>query len=170
MFNQADIEVANKTSRAIGAVGKNAITPRFVREHIELFYDKEDTMILDFGAGKAAAHAQAMLADGFMVTAYEFGSNIDPRVHNELALMQTYDIVYASNVLNVQSGIVMSRATIKQVADVVKENGMFFANYPASPRKSNISPNGMRALLIEQFNTVMLVGGTSSAPLWMCEK
>jgi len=170
MFAQTDIEVANKTSRANGAVGKNAITPRFVREHVELFFDKEDTMILDFGAGKAAAHAQAMLADGFMVTAYEFGENIDPRVHNELALMQTYHIVYASNVLNVQSGFDMARATIKQVADVVKEDGKFFANFPSSPRKSDITPKEMLRLLLEQFFFVSRVGGTASAPLWMCEK
>jgi len=170
MFAQEDIQVANATSRANGAVGKNAITPRYVREHIALFYDKEDTMVLDFGAGKAAAHAQAMLADGFMVTAYEFGENIDPRVHNELALMQTYHIVYASNVLNVQSGFAMARATIKQIADVVKEDGKFFANYPATPRKSDMTPKEMVQLLLEQFEFVFRVGGTASAPLWMCVK
>lgn len=170
MFAQEDIVVANKTSRANGAIGKNAITPRYVREHIELFFDKEDTMVLDFGAGKAAAHAQAMLADGFMVTAYEFGENIDPRVHNELALMQTYHIVYASNVLNVQSGFAMARATIKQVADVVKKDGKFFANFPSSPRKSDMTPKEMVQLLLEQFDTVERVGGTASAPLWVCGK
>jgi len=170
MFNQTDIEVSNKTSRANGAGGKNAIVPRYVREYLELFYDKEDTMVLDFGAGKAAAHAQAMLDDGWMVTAYEFGDNIDPRVHNELALMQQYDIVYASNVLNVQSGHDMAYTTIKQIADVVKENGVFFANFPASPRKSTINARGMEILLLEQFGAVYCVGGTASAPLWMCEK
>jgi len=170
MFAQEDIAVANKTSRANGAVGSRAITPKFVRQHVELFYDKEDTMILDFGAGKRAAHAQALLEIGFLVTAYEFGENIDPRVHNELALMQTYHIVYASNVLNVQSGFTMARATIKQVADVVKEDGVFFANYPASPRKSDITPKEMMQLLLEQFSTVYRVGGTTSAPLWQCEK
>lgn len=170
MFAQEDIAVANKTSRNNGAVGKNAITPRYVREHVELFYDKEDTMILDFGAGKSAAHAQAMLSDGFLTTAYEFGENIDQRYHNELALMQMYDIVYASNVLNVQSGFAMARATIKQVADVVKEDGKFFANYPSSPRKSDMTPKEMVQLLLEQFNTVNRIGGSSSAPLWMCTK
>lgn len=170
MFNQADIEVANKTSRNSGAVGKNAIVPRFVRQHLELFFDKEDTMVLDFGAGKTAAHAQALLEDGFNVLAYEFGDNIDPRVHCELALMNKYDIVYASNVLNVQSGFDMARATIKQVADVVKEDGKFFCNFPASPRKSDISVDEMACLLLEEFIVVSRVGGTTSAPLWMCTK
>ncbi len=170
MFNKEDIEVANKTSRANGAVGKNALTPRFVREYLESFYEKEETLVLDFGAGKSAAHAQAILADGWQVTAYEFGDNIDPRVHNELALMQTYDVVYASNVLNVQSSFTMARETIKQVAEVVKEDGRFFANYPASPRKSGMTPNEMVQLLLEQFDTVKFLGGTKSAPVWMCSK
>jgi len=170
MFKQTDIEVANKTSRNSGAVGKNAITPRFVREYLELFYDKEDATVLDFGAGKSAAHAQAMLADGWMVTAYEFGDNIDPRVHNELALMQKYDIVYASNVLNVQSGFDMARETIKQVAEVVKDDGRFYANFPQSPRKADITVSEMVQLLLEQFNTVQVLGGTKSAPVWICSK
>ena len=167
MFAQQDIQVANKTSRTNGAVGKNAIVPRKVREYLGAYCDEEIT-ILDFGAGKTAAHQQAMLQDGWAVTAYEFGDNVDPRFHNELALMQTYDIVYASNVLNVQSGFDMARATIKQVADVVVTGGVLFANYPASPRKSEITPKEMEWLLMEQFGAVTRVGGIKSATLWMC--
>ena len=170
MFTQEDITIANKTSRTDGAVGVRAITPKFVRQHVELFYDKEDTTILDFGAGKRAAHARALLEIGFLVTAYEFGDNVDIRYHNELALMQTYDIVYASNVLNVQSNLGMMRTTIQQIADVVKEDGIFFANYPASPRKSDLTVKEMMQLLLEQFNIVYRVGGTKAAPLWICEK
>lgn len=168
MFNQEDIAVANATSRTNGAVGANAIVPRKVREW--LGHPDGETMVLDFGAGKHAAHAQAMLEDGHLVTAHEFGDNVDPRVHNELALMQMYDVAYASNVLNVQSSAAMARATIKQVADVVKEGGVFFANFPASPRKADIKPSQMVDLLLEQFSSVTRVGGSSSAPLWKCEK
>jgi hypothetical protein len=170
MFNQEDITVANKTSRNNGAVGRGAITPRWVRNWVNAVYEKADTMILDFGAGKAAAHAQAMLADGFMCTAYEFGDNVDKRFHNELALMQKYHIVYASNVLNVQSGFAMTRETLKQIADVLLDDGDFIANYPASPRKSDMTTGEMAQLLSEQFSTVSRVGGTPSAPLWLCGK
>lgn len=170
MFKQEDITVANKTSRANGAVGKNAIVPRKVREYLGHPDDYPDTMILDFGAGKTAAHAQALLEDGFNVLAHEFGDNIDPRVHCELALMNRYDVVYASNVLNVQSGLEMVRATIKQVADVTRDDGVFFANYPSSPRKSDITPKKMVRLLLEQFSMVDRVGGTASAPLWKVSK
>ncbi len=170
MFSRAEIEAANKTSRASSAIGHNAITPRYVREHVEMFYDKETTTILDFGAGKTAYHARIMLADGFLITAHEFGKNINSCFHNELALSQNYHIVYASNVLNVQSGSEMIRETIRQVVNVLKDDGKFFANYPASPRKSNITPKEMMTLLLERFEEVTRVGGTTSAPLWCCVK
>lgn len=170
MFAQEDIAVANKTSRANGAVGKNAITPRFVRQHVEMFYNKKDTMILDFGAGKQAVHTRAMLADGFLVTAWEFGDNVNPQFHNECALMQKYYIAFASNVLNVQSSVAMARATINQAAAVLYDNGKLFANYPASPRKSDITVKEMEQLLLEKFDFVTRVDGTVNAPLWMCKK
>jgi hypothetical protein len=170
MFKQKDIDVANATSRTNGAVGANAIVPRKVREYLSMFNNK-DGMILDFGAGKHAAHAQALIADGYKVLAHEFGDNIDPRVHCELALMNKYDVVYASNVLNVQSSIKMARATIAQIANVTNEEGVFFANYPTSPRKSDMTPKRMIQLLLEQFKNVIRVKGTTaSAPVWMCSK
>lgn len=174
MFNQVDIAVANKTSRANGAVGKNAITPKYVRELLndltgdDSCLSKEDVTVLDFGAGKTAAHAQALLEDGYQVLAYEFGDNIDPRIHCELALMNKYNVVYASNVLNVQSSVDMARATIKQIHDVMEDGGVFVANYPQSPRKSDITPKEMEQLLAERFY-VIRCGGTPSAPLFQCE-
>jgi len=174
MFTQEDIQVANKTSRANGAVGANAITPKYVRELLDNGTDdnhdctKEDITVLDFGAGKTAAHAQALLAAGYQVLAYEFGDNVDPRVHCELALLNKYDVVYASNVLNVQSSVDMARTTIKQIRDVMKYDAVFIANYPQSPRKSDITPMEMMKLLEEHFY-VIRCGGTPSAPLFQCE-
>ena len=168
MFNQTDIEVANKTSRNNGAVGANAITPRYVREIIDTEYEKEDTRILDFGAGKAAAHAMAMRKDGYDISAFEFGDNFNPRIHTLLALAHTYHIVYASNVLNVQSGAEMAKETIKLIADVLLDDGEFIANYPASPRKSDLTAKEMEMLLRQQFKFVERVGGSASAPLWTC--
>jgi len=170
MFDQADIEVANKTSRANGAVGKKAITPKHVCEYLELFRDKKTTTILDFGAGKTAAHARDLLADGWAVTAHEFGDNINRDFHCENALERTYDVIYASNVLNVQSNTAMARETINQAATALNIGGHFFANYPSSPRKSNITGYDMVKLLQEQFSLVHRVAGTPSAPLWLCCK
>ena len=171
IYTQDEIQTANKTSRNSPAIGAKAITPKGVRQFIaNRDLDKDTTMILDFGAGKTAAHAETMKADGYAVTAFEFGDNVDPRYHNELALMQTYDIVYASNVLNVQSSERMWRETVDQITRVLNDKGAFIANYPLSPRKADITVKDMAILLKEYFQYVTRVGGTASAPLWLCAK
>ena len=169
MFRQADIQIANSTSRGKGFIGRNALVPRVVDTMLEN-YGNKDTMLLDFGAGKEALHARALLEQGWACTAYEFGDNVDIRYHNELALMQQYDIVYASNVLNVQSCAAMARHTISQLFEVVKEDGILVANYPNSPRKSDIKTKEMVQLLLERFDRVERIAGTTSAPCWTIYK
>ncbi len=169
MFRQADIETANSTSRAKGFIGRNALVPRVVNVMLEN-YGNKDTMLLDFGAGKEALHARALQEQGWACTAYEFGANVDARYHNDLALMQQYDIVYASNVLNVQTCFAMARHTISQLFEVVKEDGILVANYPNSPRKSDIKTKEMEQLLQERFDRIERVAGTGSAPCWVIYK
>jgi hypothetical protein len=159
--------IANKTSRNSAAIGMNAITPRFVRQYIDEVRGLDDEfLMLDFGAGKAAAHARKFVADGYPCLAYEFGENVDPRFHCELALMNKYDIVYASNVLNVQSSVPMLFETLDTIKSVMHETGVFFANYPNSPRKTPLTTGEMQQLLLQKFDSVERVGGTKNAPLW----
>jgi len=169
MYDQKDIETANKTSRNSSAIGAKAITPKFVMQYLKTC-KKADTTILDFGAGKAAAHAQTLLKQGWKCTAYEFGDNTNPDLHDKKALARKYNIVYASNVLNTQSNITMALETIEQVLNVVKKNGIFVCNYPLSPRKADITVEKMVSLLSKHFKTITRVGGTKTAPLWKCKK
>jgi len=169
MFKESDILQANKTSRNSKAIGGKAITPIKVRQYAELI-GKANTMILDFGAGKAAAHTRAMLDDGFDCTAYEFGQNHNDNLHFENALRYEYDIVFSSNVLNVQADETMARETIRQCYAATAHGGTFFANYPISPRKSTLNPDDMAELLREKFCNVARVGGSAAAPLWQCSK
>jgi hypothetical protein len=171
VYTPEEIEIANKTSRNSPAIGAKAITPRMVRQYIEENgLDKEAIQILDFGAGKAAAHAQKFVEEGFQCLAYEFGDNVDPRVHCELALYNKYDIVYASNVLNVQSSMTMFGETIIQIKQVMKDDGVFFANFPLQPRKMELKGWELHSKLREYFKDVIRVGGTSQAPLWLMKK
>jgi hypothetical protein len=171
VYTPEEIEIANKTSRNSPAIGAKAITPKMVRQYIEdNTLDKDEIQILDFGAGKAAAHAQKFVEEGFQCLAYEFGANVDPRVHCELALYNKYDIVYASNVLNVQSSLHMLEETIIQIKQVMKEDAVFFANYPLQPRKMTAAGWQMHATLRNYFKDVIRVGGTSQAPLWLMKK
>ena len=168
MATAEEITIANKTSRNSAAIGANAITPKMVRKYIEdNSLDKDETLILDFGAGKAAAHAQKFVEDGYQCLAYEFGDNVDPRVHCELALLNKYDIIYASNVINVQSSFPMLHETLIHVKQSLKPDGVLFANYPLSPRKKDITGAKMHAKMREYFDNVIRVGGTNQAPLWL---
>jgi len=170
MATQEEIQIANKTARNTPAIGKNAITPRAVRMYIDDNRLEKTATILDFGAGKYAAHAQAMVADGYLCLAHEFGDNIDPKVHCELAMQNHYDVVFASNVLNVQSSFKMLRETIAQVSSVMTTDSIFFANYPLTPRKAPFTVDEMLDILSKTFSIIERVGGTAAAPLWKMRK
>lgn len=131
-FKSEDILVANATSRNTGAVGAKALVPRMVAQ-----LAAPEDRILDFGAGKDAAHAARLRADNNLnVTAWEFGSNFNPELHDRLALSKKYDIVYASNVINVQNSVQMLRDTLRQIHNTLKPGGIFIGNLPFEPRKN----------------------------------
>ena len=161
------VEKANRSSRTRGSVGKNAIVPRYVRE---TYADRKEIEILDFGAGKHAAHAQTLREAGFKVRAWEFGGNFDASLHNADALASTYDLVYASNVLNTQGDEEMLRETINQIADAVKDNGHLVANYPASPRYGGFTTDEIITALKARFREVTVLKGGKTAPLMLAIK
>ncbi len=168
-FEKSEIEIANKTSRTIGAVGAKAIVPRYVEEIESNFNNKEKRKILDFGAGKDAAHTIRLREKGFDVTAHEFGDNQKEGLHDPKALDKKYDHVYASNVLNVQSSKRMMSKTLDQIHDSLKKNGLFTANFPTSPRKSeDIDIEYILSELQKRFENAEIVKGfgTKQAPLF----
>lgn len=172
MFNEMEIKIANATSRSGGASAINkdgsirAIVPRYVAEHI----NKEGSL-LDFGAGKGAVHTKWLKEQGFNATAYDFGDNVIEGVHDKDALSKQYKVIMASNVLNVQSSYVMLYETLCQINDSLESGGEFICNYPASPRKLDLTANEIKEILKFIFKgRVERVGGTSSAPLWKVQK
>lgn len=169
MTTAAQITIANKTSRNSSAIGMKAITPIYAREYIDNNLDKETCTILDFGAGKTAAHTRVFVEAGYNCLAHEFGDNIDTRYHCELAMSNKYDVVFASNVLNVQQSLHMFNETITQIKSVMNDGGVFIANYPLSPRKMSAVSWQMHEMLLQQFRYVIRVGGTKSAPIYLME-
>jgi len=130
-FSDENIFIANKTCRKTGGVGgKPALVPRIVKDIAE-----PEHTILDFGAGTHAVHAQDLRAAGLNVTAHDFGSNVIVGLHDPKALRRKYDIVYASNVLNVQNDDEMLSKTLNQIAKATKPKGRAILNLPIDPRK-----------------------------------
>ena len=148
-FLPDELEIANRTSRSMGAVGAKALVPRVVRDWIQ-----PTDRVLDFGAGKDAAHAVRLKGEGFNVTAHEFGKNQQAGLHDPNALQAgPYDVAYASNVLNVQSSVKMLTRTLLQIRRALKPGGIFIANFPKQPRKmgNEFSPADMAAKISEVF-------------------
>lgn len=168
MFTLEEIKIANATARAAGASALNkdgtprAIVPRYVAEHAP-----KTARILDFGAGFAALHTVTLRGLGFeSVTAYEFGSNVRPGLHDREALSRRYDVVFASNVLNVQSSPEMLAETLSQMSAALLPGGEIIANYPESPRKSTMKAADVAAVANALGLDVHRVGGTKSAPIF----
>ncbi|MBI3928051.1 MAG: class I SAM-dependent methyltransferase [Armatimonadetes bacterium] len=160
-YSAREMEIANRTARAHGAVGARAIVPRFVEDT-----SKKSETILDFGAGPEGLHARMLRQHGFRhVRAFEFGTNVRSGVHDPHALERSYDTVYASNVLNVQSSEPMLEHTLDELQHLVEPDGRLVANLPESPRKMDIDAERLEDLLQERFAEVHRVGGSRSAPL-----
>ena len=165
-FTDEEVKIANATSRNSPAIGMNAIVPKYVLENYDRGVD-----ILDFGAGKAAAHAGVLRNEGFdSITACEFGDNQNRVLHDPKATSYKYDLVYASNVLNVQSGLRMLWKTLEILANCVRIKGDLLVNYPLSPRKLQnfVDSERLEGYLGSFFTEIHRVGGTRSAPLLRC--
>jgi hypothetical protein len=165
-YTSDEVKIANATSRSAGSVSAKALVPRYVEANVD-----KGSSILDFGAGKDAVHAKRLKDNGFDVTAYDFGSNVKDGVHDPQALNRTYDCVFASNVLNVQSSLSMLSSTLDTIKAAVKPGGIFVGNFPESPRKSeNITAEIISKELVSRFSSVKKVGGSNKAPIFMATK
>jgi len=144
-----ETEIANKTSRTSknpGAVSNNAVVPKFVQE-----YATKNDLILDYGAGKYPLHSIRLIEKGYNVKSHDFGRNFNSELHDNDALDNKYDLIYASNVLNVQSNKEMLISTVEQIVGLMKNNSLFIANYPTSPRKSELSFGDLKIILNNYF-------------------
>lgn len=166
-----EIKIAKATSRSAGASaikdGKiRAVVPLFIEKNV----DKNKT-ILDFGAGKGATSTKYLLSKGFDVAAYDLWVDEGDELLDKYALDRQYDVVFASNVLNVQSSLQMLCETLMQINSALKYGGEFICNYPSTPRKMDLDAWTLKGIIEGIFGArVELVGGTASVPIWRIRK
>lgn len=165
-----EIRTAKATSRS---TGESAIKNGTIRAVVPLFVEKnvdKNKTILDFGAGKGATGTKCLLNNGFDVVAYDLWCGEGDELLNKYALDRQYDVVFASNVINVQSSMEMLRETLTQIYKATKYGGEFICNYPSSPRKMDVVSDDIAIVIKEVFGNVEKVGGTKSAPIWRMRK
>lgn len=124
-------------------------------------------IILDFGAGWKALHTARLRAAGLDCVAWDFGRNFDPRMHYGQALRRTYDLVLASNVLNVQGTSHALGGCVAELAQATGAGGQMVANYPAAPRKLGLSPGQVERVLQSYFCEVDRLS-CFSCPVFVC--
>jgi hypothetical protein len=159
-----------KTARNTKAVGRRALVPRMITGSR---HGKTET-ILDFGAGPEAQHVKDLREKGLTVTAYDLPEN-QTALHDPKALESVYDVVYCSNVLNVQPSRVEVMKLLYQLKQVCGPSSTLYMNYPAAPRKwrTTFYPAGvpavvMEALIFEVMEQEPVIGaGTLQAPVWI---
>ena len=160
-ISDEEIMKANKSSRSSGAVGPKALTPRMVLQYIKDTGNK-NIKILDFGSGKDAKHTYSLRDMGLDVTAHDFSANINDEHHDPNALGRTYDIVFASNVLNVQGSENMMRRTVEDILKTMSNDSVFIANFPSSPRYGFETAKQAKDILEDYFDVVVIHGSDGS--------
>ncbi len=133
-------DTRQSTARANGSVGRNAVLPEVVKQVAE--QDKSICAILDFGAGPARRHVRdlnAHFGHSVEVVGYDLG-DAPELLHEE------WDLVFASNVLNVQESTVQLYKTLYDLWDA-QGPGRLLVNYPKGPRKLDMSKQEMRLAL-----------------------
>lgn len=148
-FSKKEKLEANKTFRKWGF--KSSLPPQKILPYIMEYLGKNPkAKVLDYGAGKFPTVSQYLQDLDYNVRSHDFGDNLT-HAHDPEALEKKYDLVFASNVLNVQSSTTMLKKTLKEIESVLKKNGVFIANFPSSPRKLDISNDKFMNMVKEVF-------------------
>jgi 16S rRNA A1518/A1519 N6-dimethyltransferase RsmA/KsgA/DIM1 with predicted DNA glycosylase/AP lyase activity len=143
-FTEDEIREVNKTCKG-GFVGKRCIVIRWIEQNIP---SSSNLTFLDYGAGKKALQTMQLREKGYNVTAYEIGKNFNSDIHDINALDKKYDLVYASNVLNVQKDLNMLIKTLEEIKSL---EGIFIYNIPKSPLR--LPENLIKKQVHEIFKT-----------------
>ena len=108
--------------------------------------------ILDFGCGRDAVHVGLLRERGLDVVGHDF--SLPATLERG-----SFDVVYASNVLNVQTDDAMLFKTLREIRSYLRLGGLFIANYPKEPRYCPLSADDLLGVLSNPYS-----GGYNMTP------
>ena len=157
------IEKMNKTFR------KWPIELNVTKKVSSILERMPDARVLDYGAGKVPDQARRLRERGYNVTVWEIGKNFVDGVHDPDALKKQYDLVYASNVLNVQKKEICLLYALKITRGVLDPNGygIFVANYPEPRHMEDFSEGDVEYILQNMYSRIKTTGRDESI-MWEC--
>jgi hypothetical protein len=133
---------------------------------------KKTDKILDYGAGKDAFGTKLLNENGFNCTAWEIGDNFDPENHDYHALEREYDVIFASNVLNVQPTDSDVHTIVSDVRDHFSEydnSGVFYCNFPLKPRHNTVDMEPLLKLCFNQYKKYGNLVEQVKPLVWKCK-
>lgn len=141
---------------------------------------KKPLKILDYGSGTDAIHTQNFkntysnknskdYNKNYKFYAYDFGDNFNPLVHDNNIHKRKYDLIFASNVLNVQTDKKMLGTTLKEIKSLLKNNGIFIANYPKAPRYLGITNEEFVEVIKKYFSDMKIDDSYKQGILFSCK-
>jgi hypothetical protein len=165
-FSEEEVEAVTKTARSAGAVGPKAKVPKLI---LDITYDDSD-WILDYGSGRKAIHTE-MLRDAGYGNAWAYDFMIDPEAYKLFlddlgATKGKWDIIFASNVMNVQLTEEMLDRTLNEIWHLMNPYSIFITNYPKTPRKLPLTTEQLYSKLRAGFRRVCM----TQQDIFVCSK
>ena len=168
-YSPSELIDLNRTARSSGAIGSK---PTVCTQYLIDNCVNPRAFVLDFGAGPKSQQANILRGRGFQhVYAYDIGKNYNPDQHvspfyRSGIPLSNYDIVFASNVLNVQPDLSHLKSTISQLHSLVEHSsGILICNFPKKPRKNECSDTRLYDILMDYFDSV---GHYPKTHLYVC--
>jgi hypothetical protein len=164
-----EIRLVNKTARSAGAVGKNALIPKIITGR----YPYLGYKMLDFGSGPRCVQTMNLKELGYDVTPYEIGDNSHPEIHLQATEEDKgkYDLIFASNVLNVLPTVEAWEETLEKIAWFLGGKYAFaILNFPQSPRKCAEVDKDVAFKLICKYFAAVMVENHNGTRVFYCYK
>ena len=146
---------------------EKAVTYRYVME----WYTPETAgKVLDYGAGPDLVHTNILRSKGYHVDAIDIGRNFVPGLHDPGVFKRKYNVIYASNVINVQPTVAHVHNMLDQIKSMMTLSSTFICNYPTTPRDAGLTVGEITAILKGHFGMVNRVEKLidSSTPIFSC--
>ena len=157
----------NNSYRFRGEGARINIVPRWVVDNVD-----HNSSLLDFGAGPHNQHANILEKEGFKnITCYDIGKNYNEELHDAHALSREYDVVYLSNVINVQPTLENVDYVLAQASECVKEDGQMILNFPNPHYCKDLTESVLYNKLNILFDIVLIesVNEKSRSTIYVCK-
>ncbi len=151
-------ERAKRSFRAKGAVGKYPLMYRRLRTYLDTQQERH-LSVLDYGSGPGEVHTKRLRDDypDHHFDSYDL-NHLGTTVQAACCGAMWYDVIVASNVLNVIEDKQALNDTINEIYSWTAPQGVVLCNLPKSPRYLDVDEDYIESQLKYHFHVVQRDG------------